>query len=106
MARSIRISAPALRWLEAEAERIATDLGAGAARQFVARIDEALNRIAAFPAMTERGKIAGTRTIVVNKRTILTLVERNGELVVAAARSHRQEDAHDPHEAYGDDIQE
>ena len=90
MARTIRISEEALRWLVQETETIARDFGGAAARDFQTRINDAIERIAVFPGMTERGKIPGTRTFVVNRRTILTIVERHGDLVVAAARSHRQ----------------
>ena len=38
--------------------------------------------------------------MTVYRRTVLTIVERGGDLVVAAARSHWQNDAHKPHEAY------
>lgn len=92
MPRAIRISEEALRWMVREAERIAEDFGSTAAKDFQTRIDSALQQLAEFPGMTERGKIPGTRTFVVNRRTILTIVERDGDLVVAAARSHRQDE--------------
>ncbi|HWV20305.1 MAG TPA: type II toxin-antitoxin system RelE/ParE family toxin [Devosia sp.] len=92
MPRAIRVSEQALRWLAREAERIAEDFGLSAAKEFQTRIDNTLQQIAEFPAMAERGKIPGTRTFVVNRRTILTIVERDGYLVVAAARSHRQDE--------------
>lgn len=91
MAGAIRISAPALRWLTREAERIAEDFGERAARDFQTRIDEALQHALAFPSSAVRGRIPGTRTLVINRRTILTLVMRDGDLIVAAARSHRQD---------------
>lgn len=96
MSRTIRISEEALRWLEQEAETIARNFGGAAAREFQARINEAIERITIFPGMTERGKIPGTRTFVVNRRTILTILERDGDLVIAAARSHRQDEDEPP----------
>jgi plasmid stabilization system protein ParE len=99
MARRIRISDPALRWLEREAETIARDFGPAAAQQFKERIARAVEAVANFPSMTKRGIIPGTRTITVHRRTVLTFVDRDGELVVAAARSHWQADAFAPDEA-------
>jgi len=92
MAGTIRISEPALRWLTEEAERIAANFGETAGRDFQARIDDALTRLLAFPEMTARGKIPGTRTLVVNRRTLLTIIFRDGDLIVASARSHFQSD--------------
>lgn len=92
MSRTIRISEEALAWIVREAERIAEDFGPKAAKEFQARIDKSLLQISEFPGMTERGKIPGTRTFVINRRTILTIIERDGNLVVAAARSHHQDD--------------
>jgi len=99
MALRVRLSEPALRWIEREAERIARDFGAVSAQEFRDRIAKTIEAVAAFPNMAKRGKIPGTRTITVHRRTILTFVERAGDLVVAAARSHWQSDAFDPNEA-------
>jgi len=99
MARHVRISEPALRWIEGEAERIARAFGGAAAREFRDRISKTVEAVAAFPNITKRGKIPGSRTITVYKRTVLTIVERNGQLVIAAARSHWQADAFEPGEA-------
>lgn len=104
MPRSVSISEPALQWIEQEAGRISAEFGAAAAKAFKKRINTAIANISAFPGMTERGEIPGSRTVTIFKRTILTLVERDGELVVAAARSHWQEDSHAPHEAYDSDL--
>jgi plasmid stabilization system protein ParE len=100
MAKRVRISEPALQWIEQEAERIARTFGANAAEEFKHRITTTVEAIAAFPNMTRRGKIPGSRTVTVYKRTVLTIVERGGDLVIAAARSHWQGDAFEPHEAY------
>jgi plasmid stabilization system protein ParE len=99
MAKRVRISEPALQWIE-QAERIARTFGATAAEEFKHRISTTVEAIAAFPNTTKRGKIPGSRTVTVYKRTVLTIVERGGDLVIAAARSHRQGDAFEPHEAY------
>jgi plasmid stabilization system protein ParE len=99
MAKAVRVSGPALRWIEQEAERIAGTFGASAAEEFRDRIKAAVEAVAAFPNMTKRGTIPGTRTITVHKRTVLTIVERDGGLVVAAARNHWQGDALAPREA-------
>lgn len=99
MPRRVRISEPALRWLEQEAERIAARFGAVAAADFSKRIDLAVENLAAFPEMAKRGRIPGSRTITVFGRTVMTIVERDGDLVIAAARSHWQQDAHAPPEA-------
>lgn len=96
MARRVRISEPALRWIEREAERIARDFGVPPAQEFRDRITKAVEAVTAFPSMAKRGKIPGTRTIIVHRRTVLTFVERAGDLVVAAARSHWQGDAFEP----------
>jgi hypothetical protein len=69
------------------------------------RIRKTIEAIAAFPNITKRGKIPGSRTITVYKRTVLTIVERDGDLNVAAARSHWQADAFDPGEAASSDGQ-
>jgi plasmid stabilization system protein ParE len=98
MAKRVRLSAPALRWIEGEAERIARDFGPAVAQEFWDRIKAAIEAVAAFPNMTKRGRIPGSRTIVVHKRTVLTFVERDGDLIVAAARSHWQVDAFTPDE--------
>lgn len=105
MPRTVLISEAALQWLEQEAERIAGQFGSSIANEFRDRIKTAIENLADYPHMAKRGAIPGTRTITVHRRTILTIVERNGALVVAAARGHRQNDAYNPHEAYsaGDD---
>jgi plasmid stabilization system protein ParE len=100
MAKAVRVSEPALQWIEQEAERIAGTFGAVAAEEFKDRIKTAIEAVAAFPNMTKRGRIPGSRTITVHKRTVLTIVERDGALVVAAARNHWQGDAFEPREAY------
>lgn len=99
MARRVRISEPALRWIEQETERIAREFGTKPAQEFRDRIAKAVEAVAAFPSMAKRGKIPGSRTIIVHRRTVLTFVERAGDLVVAAARSHWQGDAFEPDEA-------
>jgi plasmid stabilization system protein ParE len=103
MSRRVRISEPALRWIENEAERIAENFGHPAAAEFKKRLEKAIENLADFPQLTKRGAIPGSRTMTVHKRTILTIVERDGELVIAAARAHWQGDAHEPHEAYSTD---
>ena len=99
MARRVRFSEPALKWIEREAGRIAQDFGAVPAQEFRDRILKAVEAVAAFPGVAKRGKIPGSRTMVVHKRTVLTFVERGETLVVAAARSHWQGDAFEPDEA-------
>jgi plasmid stabilization system protein ParE len=105
MARRVRLSEPALRWIEDEAERISRGFGAAAAQEFRDRIRKTVEAIAAFPNITKRGKIPGSRTITVYRRTVLTIVERDGDLVVAAARSHWQADAFEPGEADSPDYE-
>ena len=99
MPKEVRISEPALRRLERMAEEIASEFGRAAAVAFRSRIDTAVKNLAMFPQMTGHGDIPNTRIVIVNNRTLLTIVERDGELVVAAARSHDQKDARAPHEA-------
>lgn len=100
MSKGVRISEAALHWIELEAERIAEVLGRLAAEEFRNRIDTAVRNVADFPHLAKRGKLPGSRTITVHRRTVLTIVERDGVLVVAAARSHRQGDAFEPHETH------
>ena len=102
--RGVTISEPALQWIEREAKRISADFGPAAAQAFKKRINTAILNIAAFPHMTARGAIPGSRTVTIFKRTILTLVEREGEVVVAAARTHWQDDSHAPHEVHAADA--
>jgi plasmid stabilization system protein ParE len=100
MPKKVSISEPALAWLERMAEEIASEFGRGAAVAFRNRIDTAVKNLAIFPQMTGHGDIPNTRIVIVNNRTLLTIVERDGEVVVAAARSHNQEEARAPHEAF------
>jgi plasmid stabilization system protein ParE len=102
MPKSVRVSEPALQWVEQQAERIAFDFGDKAAEEFRKNFFEALDNHEQFPGIAKRGKIPGSTNLTIARRTIITVVERDDELFVAAARSHWQEDSHDPHEVYNE----
>jgi plasmid stabilization system protein ParE len=105
MPKSVRVSEPALQWVEQQAERIALDFGINAAGEFRKKFFEALDNLEQFPGIAKRGKIPGSKNLMIGRRTIITVVERDDELFVAAARSHWQDDSHDPHEVY-DELDE
>ncbi len=97
MGRSVRISENALRWIEAQAEEIARH-DILAAQRFTQKIQDAIAKLSEFPRLGPPGMIRGTRTLLIDRRYILTVRERNGELEIAAARSHWQKDSHAPQE--------
>lgn len=102
MPKNVRVSEPALQWVELQAERIAFDFGDNAAQEFRKKFFDALDSLDQFPGIAKRGKIPGSKNLTIGRRTIITVVERDHELFVAAARSHWQEDSHDPQEVYNE----
>jgi plasmid stabilization system protein ParE len=88
--------------VEQQAEHIALNFGDRAAEEFRKDFFDATDNLEMFPGIAKRGKIPGSKNLTVGRKTIITVVEHNDELVVAAARNHWQEDSHEPHEVYAE----
>lgn len=87
----VRFSPKAERWFLDKISEIAEERPS-AARNILERLEKQTRLLTAFPRMTERGLIPGTRKISL-KPFVLTARIRNGELEIIAVRFAKQRDA-------------
>ena len=90
----IRLSSRAERWLLDHIAHLA-DESPSAARKLLADFRLLRLNLTAFPHMAPRGVIPGTRRAVLGS-LILTILERDGVIEIAAIRHAKQEDAYAP----------
>lgn len=97
----VRLSRSAERWFQKRIAEIA-EVDPNAARKIVGRFERLKDMLSAFPEMTERGVLPGTRRIVMHP-FILVARLRDDVVEIAAIRHARQKDARAPSELMAKD---
>ena len=90
----IRLSPRAERWFLDHIAELAEE-SPTAARNLLRKLERLRRNLTAFPHMAPPGLIPGTRRAVLGP-LILTILERDGVVEIAAIRHAKQEDAYAP----------
>jgi plasmid stabilization system protein ParE len=90
----VRLSKSAERWFLSKIAELA-EVNPAAARKLIERLERQKALLSAYPQMTEKGVLEGTRKVSMPP-LVLTIRMRDGIVEIAAIRDARQKDAYAP----------